>query len=100
MSEKIKPALSAEEWAAHGTTTARLVGGKLYTPSDCGGEPYGEDVEHDRMALAALCLHGRISWEMVDALRTVAAKLAWTDDEPYLTIVANLLERLLPPREP
>lgn len=100
------PALSAEEWAkvpadwhCHHTQFGNFGGDHYLTPEQ-------------RAALAALCLHGRISWEMVDALREEAH---WRQDQAVrdpayaaghqeraevLTSIADLLESLLPPREP
>lgn len=90
------------------------------------GEPKGGDCyEFDRMAIARLCLHGRITWEMVDSLRAVAPTLQKLSVRPVFPVdgeqvdmmrsvtgvvgkigrqgdelarVADLLESLLPPR--
>ena len=98
MSEGIEPALSAEEWAAEWDMKLPRY---LF--------------EADRAWIAARALHGRISWEMVDALRAERAKVA-TGDPPHpndpayhwwveagerlriFTALADLLESLLPPR--
>ncbi len=63
MADRIEPALSAEEWAEfldksrwHGD---RVEGRTLFVASDCGGEPYAEDVELDAHETAAKCLHGQ-----------------------------------------
>ena len=60
---EIKPALTKEEWAEwlrpdrrHGD---RIEGRTLYVCSDCGGEPYAEDVEMDAHKTAAKCLYGQ-----------------------------------------
>lgn len=110
----IKPALTETEWAARRTDEAYLAPSPL--------DPSGADLLHvlydsgcasevitDRMALAALCLHGRLSWEMVDALRNLAsARIEWPDGsvanpehpvgDDIFGQLADLLESLLPPR--
>jgi hypothetical protein len=50
-------------------------------------------------AIAALCLHGRLTWEMVDELRRYCT-ITCDHDEAALFAIADLLESLLPPREP
>ena len=110
---KIKPALSAEEWQAlrfhdkQHDAVAFIEKGRVYLGGEyCGGTFYDEA----RLAVAALCLHGRLTWEMVDALRRAAAQIASQDgpgmsfamsnDPMLLAALADLLESLLPPREP
>lgn len=49
-------------------------------------------------ALATLCLYGRISWEMVDALRGAMQETPLASQAEALEPLADLLESLLPPR--
>ena len=105
MSERIQPALSAEQWADF------LAGGGH--PYEWGGAPYqvayrrGDSITLDGSwtlpELAAKALHGRINWAMVDALRNhkFFPDGAWASDADRLVFqVADLLESLLPPRTP
>lgn len=135
MSEQPKPALSAEEWAERrftweserrgpgqtfDTGTAEVGPGQsgeiitahhgTYEPGSFGGD--------GRLALAALCLEGYLTWEMVDDLRDAADDIEdWAaasyvgdgDDSETRGLVwlaerllayADKLARLLPPREP
>lgn len=138
----IKPALTPEEWARLRTQDPALSNPECLDFGDdslpCGHHAivdgglvcrHFECSVQNPLGLAALCLHGRISWEMVDALRTMAflARAHAGKDDDYviqeklishgsgkfgeygrLTVgdlrqaeaVADLLEELLPPREP
>jgi hypothetical protein len=57
-------AMSAEEWAKFigppRWRADRVEGRTLFVASNCGGEPYAEDVELDAHATAAKCLHGQL----------------------------------------
>lgn len=71
-----EPVLTAEEWAVRGPV---------------------------QLVIAALCLHGRLTWEMVDALKRAAQDaadeaLGLSPDSERLWALADLLESLLPPR--
>lgn len=104
---KIQPALSRKEWAEIVRAEA--------APKGYGSPPmiYFEYVrltngphQLDRPdAMAALCLYGRITWEMVDALRDRISNspgdhARFGPSNRQLREVADLLESLLPPREP
>ncbi len=85
---KIKPAMTPEEWAQP-TALDPLAAEWIVR------EPMR------REALAARALYGRISWEMVDALRSAAEELHWDDEvAAQVESAAALLESLLPPRVP
>ena len=111
MSEKIKPALTPEEWAARGimrpaglshTLCAfRRRGGKL----DVGLVGHeGSSTIHPQHAhaVAALLLNGQpfgFTWEMVDALRDAVECAESPDDYPLALKAVGLVEALLAPRE-
>lgn len=79
----VEPALTPEEWAEAAPLIEALRSGPR------------------ALSTAALCLHGRITWEMVDALRE--AEPDYRSDivaqGAALNAAADLLESLLPPRD-
>lgn len=120
MSEKIEPALTPEEWR-EGEFEDRYGDKRVAVHVDHKTRIFvhrGVNLATEVIILptssapklAALCLHGRITWEMVDAMRR--AKVGeWSRfcDEPadydtdesaeaLLASLADLLESLLPPR--
>lgn len=119
MSE-IEPVLSATEWAHRHHLIQCFDSWDMFGPVGVAEIKAGPDYLHltshqhalvadfsapaDRLGLAALCLHGRISWDMVDALRGAAtAELAsqrMGADGGTLHLIADLIESLLPPRGP
>lgn len=110
MSDTIKPALTAEEWAA------------LKKAADTGLGPARVELERDglyvwrmghaailpndlRPATAALCLHGQpfgFTWEDVDMVRDadVNGYLDRSAAERRYRDLAERIAALLPPREP
>lgn len=107
MSE-IRPALTREQWADYLAGEDPVVG-ELYIrsrPGEPGMIVDGTVWPADLLPIAALCLHGRISWDMVDALRNAASwaslsvgDLEQNDRDAATTLaLAGLLESLLPPR--
>lgn len=104
MGSEINPALTPEEWAALEfgpfNDGACIENGELVTKTCEPGQWYGEE----RDKLAALALHGRITWEMVDAVRECAAGAGESNVPAEVRALADatadLLESLLPPREP
>lgn len=123
MGEPIQPALTAEEWAKARALAAAANEDHPRLPAadlawwesnklvfrgneagceccNCFGIP--------RLVVAALALHDRITWEMVDALRESSERTADYDQgndalqevADRVDAVADLLESLLPPRAP
>ncbi len=103
MSEKMRPALTPEEWARVKSD------GMEPGPTLVGELPYLS--ESDRHIVAALALHGHpfgFTWEMVRALRSILDRArgepeclpewAAEDEELAGAAIANI-EALLPPRE-
>lgn len=109
MTDEIKPALTAEDWASRGMLgnaqvgTARLIGDDLYADE----LPFRGRRRH---ALAALALHGQpfgFTWEDVDALQRVIDDYDPTNfPQPssgvprrVLVLLRARIAALLPPRE-
>jgi len=104
--DRVQPALTPEEWARwprydnNDYTQGR--GAVSWLEGGC------PDYMRAELGAAAMLLHGRITWEMVDALRaTVAAELhdnalCYHEDRGRIreltSALADLLESLLPPR--
>lgn len=110
MSEKtVVAAVTPQEWAK-GEFLRRPGGARGQLNAD-GSVGLGSEFEganfsgRDALAAAAFCLHGRITWQMVDHLRANANQDGATSDDgvwvpnEYTTEIADLLESLLPPRE-
>ena len=113
----IEPALSAEEWAKAREDAAWMneceqdddkkvpvelafwEAGKLVIRGDYAGCECCSCFEMTRLQMAALCLHGRITWEMVDTLRRTWPDVSPTDSD-ILEGLADLLESMQPPRAP
>lgn len=106
----IEPALSPEEWATWQLLEAgKMIGGRF--AGKYGG--YAHASPEKKAKLAALCLHGRITGDMVDALRLSGEH--WRKEQGNMSEpaerggwcarqaiecerAADLLESLLPPR--
>jgi len=96
-------ALSAEEWAAfpngHLIRAARIM--------ETGIQPKDPYYFPTRAGIAAVNLHGRLTWAMVDAIRGAAYGYTGGDfvgrggavTGDVLDEAADLLEELLPPRD-
>lgn len=97
----VKPALSDSEWAHVRLWAAgKLIGGNraLLQAMEAW-----EDEPEMRLGIAAHALHGRISWADVDRLRQYdmrGGNIAFIPLDSGLGPIADLLESLLPPREP
>lgn len=105
----IEPALTAEDWArgwwedSTGDFMAEPTSdGLIVHMSSREGACDAFLREPERLALAALCLHGRVTWEMVDALRSCIATAEENNAKPGVfdraNAVADLIESLLAPR--
>jgi len=109
---EIKPALTAKGWEEFLVSSAwaqeRVEGEVFVVASDCGGQPFAEDVELDAHETAAKCLHGQpfgFTWEDVFALRGVALLIQYTnsgkhsEEERLIVGLSDRIAALLPPRE-
>jgi hypothetical protein len=114
---RMKPALTPEEWKEwrRGRVSDRIEGRTFFVASDCGGEPYAEEVELDAHETAAKCLYGQpFGFTREDVLR-LRAHAKWYDEQTQGVVYAcpiedipswqlrDMAERiaaLLPPEEP
>src|SRR5690606_31579793 len=109
MSDEIRPALSAEEWEG---STADVLDG--YVDLDTGtvdvrlgGAGSQSRSQHDdAWALVALLNAAlpdddprKLTWAMVDAIRSAAWGAESQDEEDTALAAANAIAALLPPRE-